>query len=544
MKKKIFLMLVVMAMLVCALAISVGAKTIISENNLDENGDIVADFKYLVKTDYYYCTVDITYNDVNGNQKEGQFVYYTGGLYVGRLQLLGVYIPQDFDFSQTVYLFDKVDANGDGSFGSDEYLKGSNGGTNAMHWHSYEDFDGATGTFSSETANVKPLITTLSYSKYMTYFGHYFMPCADSLTTVTYNGREPVEGTVFISPTVTEIMSNTFGGEGNDSKNREEANYTRLVFEERTGSLSMQQYAFCRVVLKEIVFLDGTYGFRNDSIAFVWEKGTNNPCLEKIVVTPGAVLKSNPISWNVGNYDIVYIGTEGEYTEQTANGNLTSLTNATGKVTYEDICYVYGHEEAEHDGLCISDVVCAKCGDVLEKALYDTHDNSVIVKYDGGYLNQGYKKVGCSRCSYGTAEALDPLFTCVGYSVPETGSAAISLGFMVNNKAIADYKEATGAYVKYGVFAASLDKLQGGDIFVNGVANENAICAEIKATEFSAFDIKVTGFADNQKDVMLALGAYVATTKDGATEYSYMQDETKGEKEGNYFFASFNNIVK
>ena len=543
MKKKIFLILALSLALACMFIISAGAKTVISENNLDENGDIVADFKYLVQTDYYYCTVDITYNDINGNQKAGQFVYYTGGIYNGKLQILGVYVPNDFDFSQTIYLFDKVDSNGDGSFGSAEYLKGSNGGKNAMHWHSYESFDGATGKFSQETTDVKPFITTISYSKYMTYFGHYFMPCADSLTTVTYNGRESVEGTVFISPTITEIMSNTFGGEGNNSGNWDEPNYTRLVFEERTGSLSMQQYSFCRVVLEEIVFLGGTYGFRNDSIAFVWEKGTNTPCLEKIVVTPKTVLKSNPISWNVGNYDIVYIGTEGEYTEQAANGNLTSLSNATGKVTYEGICYVYGHDGTQGDGFCISDVVCAKCGEVLEKAQYDTHDILTVAKYENGYLNNGYKRVGCSRCSFGTTEALSPLFTCLGYSAPETGKIAISLGFTVNNKAMAEYEEITGAEVKYGVFAASFDKLGDRDIFENGVANQNAVSAEIKAVDFSVFEIKITGIADSQKDALLAIGAYVSVTKDGTTEYSYMQDETKGNKRGNYYIVSYNDIV-
>jgi hypothetical protein len=113
----------------------------------------------------------------------------------------------------------------------------------------------------------------------------------------------------------------------------------------------------------------------------------------------------------------------------------------------------------------------------------------------------------------------------------------------VNNKAIAEYKEITGADVKYGVFAASFDKLGNGDIFENGTANANAICAEINTTEFAVFDLKITGFADAQKDALLALGAYVAVTKDGAAEYSYMQDETKGERVGNYIFASYNNIT-
>jgi hypothetical protein len=190
------------------------------------------------------------------------------------------------------------------------------------------------------------------------------------------------------------------------------------------------------------------------------------------------------------------------------------------------------------------------CGTIMGEPVTEGtalgHENTIFVDLVyTNYSENGYYSYKCERCgTLNNDTVAQALFTCVGYSAPETGSAAISLGFTVNNKAIADYKEATGVDIKYGVFAASLDKLKDGDIFVNGVANANAICAEIKATEFTAFDIKVTGIADNQKDVMLALGAYVAVTKNGATEYSYMQDETKGEKEGNYFFASFNNIVK
>ena len=55
--------------------------------------------------------------------------------------------------------------------------------------------------------------------------------------------------------------------------------------------------------------------------------------------------------------------------------------------------------------------------------------------------------------------------------------------------------------------------------------------------------MKITGFTDAQKDALLALGAYVSVTKDGATEYSYMQDSTKGTFSGKYYFASYNDIV-
>ena len=168
------------------------------------------------------------------------------------------------------------------------------------------------------------------------------------------------------------------------------------------------------------------------------------------------------------------------------------------------------------------------------------------MKYENGYLSTGTYTVACTNdgCEHATKEEAPSLFICLGYSSPQYNDGGIVLGFTVNNEAVNEYKKITGKSLKYGVFAASQEKLKDGDIFENGIANENAICAEIKATEFSAFDIKVTGFADNQKDAMLALGAYVAVIKDGATEYSYMQDNTKGEKTGNYFFVCLNDIIK
>ena len=177
------------------------------------------------------------------------------------------------------------------------------------------------------------------------------------------------------------------------------------------------------------------------------------------------------------------------------------------------------------------------------------HDGNHNYTVEYGFAGEKYLS---DYCVYSTCESCgnrdttviaEALFNCLGYSASENGNGGISLGFTVNNKAIADYKEATGVDIKYGVFAASFDKLQGGDIFVNGVANENAICAEIKATEFTAFDLKITGFTEEQKGTKLALGAYVAVTNGENTEYSYMQDSTKGTTSGKYCFASYNDIL-
>ena len=186
--------------------------------------------------------------------------------------------------------------------------------------------------------------------------------------------------------------------------------------------------------------------------------------------------------------------------------------------------------------------LCSICKEVF-MCEFPEHEKIETITYKS-YTESGLKSVRCKICNTVASTKTPALFVCLGYSAPENGRGGITIGFRVNNEGIKDYEEITGKTLKYGVFAASLDKLKDGDIFENGVANENAICAEIKATEFTAFDLKITGFTEEQKGTKLALGAYVAVSNGENTEYSYMQDDTKGEKIGNYFFVSLNDISK
>ena len=88
------------------------------------------------------------------------------------------------------------------------------------------------------------------------------------------------------------------------------------------------------------------------------------------------------------------------------------------------------------------------------------------------------------------------------------------------------------------------EKLGSGDVFgTDGQAAEGVVSAEVSAYKLCAFEIKVVGFNEEQKDALLALGAYVSVTKDGTTEYSYMQDDTKGTTNGKYYFVSYNDIL-
>jgi hypothetical protein len=163
--------------------------------------------------------------------------------------------------------------------------------------------------------------------------------------------------------------------------------------------------------------------------------------------------------------------------------------------------------------------------------------------YANGYGSVGAVITACTNvgCPHKITNEAEALFTCVGYSAPLNGQGGISIGFKVNNEAIEAYTDITGKAVKYGVFAVSQNKLGQDTIFdKNGNANEYAITAEIKATEFSAFELKINGITtDEQKDAQLALGAYVKVSE----KYSYIQDKAPNNGES-YHFTSFNQVLK
>ncbi|MBO4982529.1 MAG: leucine-rich repeat domain-containing protein [Clostridia bacterium] len=215
-------------------------------------------------------------------------------------------------------------------------------------------------------------------------------------------------------------------------------------------------------------------------------------------------------------------------------------------VAYYDVsdcdAYYKGVHTGSDDGDCTTAISCDVCQSIITPA-YDKHDNKISVTYENGYMENGCKKTGCSRCMSYVELELDPLFTCLGYSAPENGNGGIAIGFTVNNEAIAEYEEVTGKTLKYGVFAVLQSRLGNNDVFAEGgTVADGVINAEITNYEFVAFELKIVGFTDNQKDTKLAMGAYVAVTDGETTEYSYMQGGEPDENE-KYCFVSYNDIV-
>ena len=151
----------------------------------------------------------------------------------------------------------------------------------------------------------------------------------------------------------------------------------------------------------------------------------------------------------------------------------------------------------------------------------------------------------CNLCgAYDENGKISALFTCLGYSANETGGDGIAIGYVVNNEAIDEYTSKTGKSINYGVFVASQNKLGENDIFdQEGNKTSGVVSVEITSYEFAVFELKVIGFTDENKGSLLAMGAYVKEVDGENAEYSYMQDDTNGEKLGNYYFVSYNSVV-
>ena len=179
-------------------------------------------------------------------------------------------------------------------------------------------------------------------------------------------------------------------------------------------------------------------------------------------------------------------------------------TEALKWIAYYDVnvcdAYYKGIHDYADDGDCTTDVICARCNDVIVPA-YDSHNNSVQISYSNGYHNVGSKITGCTNegCTYNTTEELEALFTCLGYSARENGDSGIAVGYLVNSTAISEYTEVTGKTVKYGVFVV-LDSIGTNDVVnAEGELINGALGKDLTDYSNAAFEIKITGFDDTQR---------------------------------------------
>ena len=218
-------------------------------------------------------------------------------------------------------------------------------------------------------------------------------------------------------------------------------------------------------------------------------------------------------------------------------------------IAYYDVnvcdAYYKGVHDYTDDGDCTTDVKCTRCQNVVVPA-YDSHNNSVQISYANGYHNAGSKITGCTNegCTHNTTEELSALFTCLGYSAPEDGDGGISIRYTVNATAIAEYENVTGATLSYGMFATTKQAIGNSDIFdTDGNTVNGAISLDVTKSNFTFIALKMVGFeTEESKKAEFAIGAYVVTTENGEKSCSYLQYGTpvNGEK---YAYIKYNDFV-
>ena len=180
------------------------------------------------------------------------------------------------------------------------------------------------------------------------------------------------------------------------------------------------------------------------------------------------------------------------------------------------------------------------------KEIYGTalgHSHTVFIELVyADFSKDGYYSYQCERCDDVNNEKTAPaLFTVLGFSAAEYGDM-MSVNYRVNEEAIKEYEKITGEAVNYGVFAVKAETIGTNDIFdENGDERQGVIAADITDAGFGLFNLKIMGFDEKQKDIALAMGAFVGIIKDGEAEYSYLQiDEPTN---GKYYLASYNDVV-
>ena len=203
-----------------------------------------------------------------------------------------------------------------------------------------------------------------------------------------------------------------------------------------------------------------------------------------------------------------------------------------------------GKHSCTDDFNCETSLVCDVCEKTIKEAML--HNMITRINYVNGYENVGVKAVecennGCTVCNVN--EAAEAMFTCLGYSVYEGGNKGIAIGYTVSFSAVVEFETVNGQTVKYGVFAVSQEKL--GDAYVfgkDGEVTKGAICADVSKHGLAAFELKIVGFANDQTDIPLAMGAYVLVKDGENVKYSYMQSESPTD-DNKYSFVSYDGVL-
>ena len=287
------------------------------------------------------------------------------------------------------------------------------------------------------------------------------------------------------------------------------------------GFYSVYMFYECKAL--EDLYIPATVTQNTTGLTYQWSRIFDSSCSSTFRINFTGTEEQFIAFYNV----LVSAGSNDRIKNMVTNGVIN-----TERVKFTTDCIAFYN--GEHDLIGNN---CERCG----KLVYCddvTHNLDVNITYDS-YTSNGVKTIVCLDCQTEAKKSVTaPLFICLGYSAYESGNG-ITISFIMNNDAIAEYEQITKRTIEYGVFAVSANNIGSNDVFnENGDKASGVISASLSNYNFIKFDLKIVGFKDDQKALKLAMGAYVLDNG----KYSYLQEGTpnKGEK---YCFTTYNSIV-
>jgi len=202
------------------------------------------------------------------------------------------------------------------------------------------------------------------------------------------------------------------------------------------------------------------------------------------------------------------------------------------EIFYDDV-HTFDTEGALNS--CI--IECTRCKMMVSSG--GEHNYALSEEFaEGRYTSSGVVTNSCTVCGDIESEKqFGAIIVCLGYSMAEAGTNGVVIGYDVDNASLVAYENATGKSFDYGAFVASKTVLGQEDLF--GV--EGAICVNMKKYGMARFEIKVIGFNDTTKSSDFAVGAYIEVSKDGKSEYTYVQNSAPAEGD-KYSYDTFSGI--
>ena len=168
---------------------------------------------------------------------------------------------------------------------------------------------------------------------------------------------------------------------------------------------------------------------------------------------------------------------------------------------------------------------CSICSKVLLCENAD-HGTLVYITYED-YSKEGVKTITCANCGVAETESVPAIFFCPGFSNPENDNYAIAVGYTVNLKALAEFKELSrDGDLKFGVMVVNPNHLDGKNTFmVNGLVNASSgvLQVDMSNSEYSNVSVVINGFTGKAENLSLVIALYAYTDKD---EVVYIQSET------------------